>query len=67
MATLIINNIETKKDVMELKYKEELEKSTILLLLHSIEENAAEGKSNEIKEESPPQEKTPVNPYNDTR
>ena len=46
VATLIITNLEQKRDELNLKYKSELEKSTIMLLLHSMDEHDSKKKEN---------------------
>ena len=64
VATLIITNLERKQDELKLKYKTELEKSTIMLLLHSMDEYEAKKKKEENARPSVVAEITPVEPFN---
>ena len=64
VATLIITNLERKREELNLKYKAELEKSTILLLLHSLDDH--ESKKKLDKKDARPSvvaEITPVQPF----
>ncbi|CBY41549.1 unnamed protein product [Oikopleura dioica] len=64
VATLIITNLERKQDELKLKYKTELEKSTIMLLLHSMDEYEAKKKKDENTRPSVVAEITPVEHFN---
>jgi hypothetical protein len=61
VATLIITNLESRREELNLKYKSELEKSTIMLLLHSMDEH--ESKKKQDARPSVVAEITPVEPF----